>query len=337
MVELKKILNKRTYLMGFACILIMIFHSDLATLNENIVKLHLYIGVDIFLFLSGIGIAQSLNNNKEIKNFYKKRLDKILTVSLPLIIIIAFLMYAFADNYGIKEFYYQTTLSNFLLSKGNYSLFLWYIPAILIYYLISPTIFKFYTTKENKIKSIITLLIICLMLIIFTTPYGFFSHYQIMTNRLPIYIIGLIYGVRIINNEKMTIWELICWSILALIGIIIIYLTTKYYSVFNGTLKILSFIPIVIISSILLSNLIGKIEKKVKFLNVIGKYTLGIYVTHEALIYSGKGFIKKYNITNSLIVNPYIFALIAIVLSIIIAIIWTKFINYIKDNKSKEI
>ena len=31
MVELKQILNKRTYLMGFACILIMIFHSDLGS------------------------------------------------------------------------------------------------------------------------------------------------------------------------------------------------------------------------------------------------------------------------------------------------------------------
>ena len=59
MVELKKILNNRTYLMGFACILIMIFHSNLPIINENIIKQHLYIGVDIFLFLSGTKIEKT--------------------------------------------------------------------------------------------------------------------------------------------------------------------------------------------------------------------------------------------------------------------------------------
>lgn len=76
MIELKKILNYRTFIMGIACLFIMVFHMDLPLINGMFIKKHLFIGVDIFLFLSGIGIAHSLNRTENIKHFYKRRIKK---------------------------------------------------------------------------------------------------------------------------------------------------------------------------------------------------------------------------------------------------------------------
>ena len=342
MVELKRILNNRTYLMGFACILIMVFHSNLPIINDNIIKKHLYIGVDIFLFLSGIGIAQTLSKNKNKKSFYKSRILKIVPIALPLIAIYSLLLYLYVSDFGIKEFYLQSTLTNFILIKGNYSLYLWYFPTIMIYYFACPYIYNFYTEKENKVKSFLTLLLICLVLIIFTTPQGMFQQYSFIANRLPIYIIGLIYGIRIKENEKISMWELIFICFSAIIGIAVLLLADKIPYIFFTVTKIIAFIPITISFCIIFSNLIEKIksinkEKRIEFLNIIGKYTLAIYTTHESLLFIVKGYATKYEIKNIIITNPYIYALVIAVVTIVIAIIWTKFINYLRNNKNKEI
>lgn len=340
MVELKKILNNRTYLMGIACILILIFHSNLPVINANIIKRHLYIGVDIFLFLSGIGIAQTLSKTKTKKEFYKSRLMKILPISLPLIVIFSLLMYQYVDDFTVKEFYHQTTLTNFILLKGNYNVYLWYIPTILIYYFISPYIYNFYTKKENKLKSFITLMMICSLLIMFTLPRGTFEKYSYFTNRLPIYIIGLIYGIRIKNNEKCSPWELVFMFFSSIVSLGIIYIFNTEYETINTLVKIISFIPITISISILISNYIEYLKLKNKdkyigFLKVIGTYTLAIYTSHEALLFIIKGLSKQHNIKNIVTENPYIYALVIAVVAILFSILWTKFINYLKDNKTQ--
>ena len=84
------------------------------------------------------------------------------------------------------------------------------------------------------------------------------------------------------------------------------------------------------------SNLIQKIEKSLYILNVIGKYTLEIYITHEAIFLSAKEVITKYDIQNIILTNHYTYAIIISVLSIIISIVYAKIINYIKDNKMIE-
>ena len=74
MVELKKILESKKIIMGIAIIMIMIFHCNLPDLNVNIIKSNLFIGVDIFLFVSGLGIAQSLKKVKALNNFTREDL-----------------------------------------------------------------------------------------------------------------------------------------------------------------------------------------------------------------------------------------------------------------------
>ena len=75
-------LKYRAEIMGFATLLVMMSHVT-NLFNEMPRKIYLItyrgnIGVDIFLFLSGIGMIYSLTKNYKIKEFYKKRIVRIL-------------------------------------------------------------------------------------------------------------------------------------------------------------------------------------------------------------------------------------------------------------------
>ena len=89
----------REILMGMAILSILIFHytEDCSTFGINyngFVKLYkTYIGssgVDIFLLLSGLGLYYSFSKDNTIKNFYFKRVKRVLIpyliVSVPVYI-----------------------------------------------------------------------------------------------------------------------------------------------------------------------------------------------------------------------------------------------------------
>lgn len=337
MIELKKILNYRTFIMGIACLFIMVFHMDLPLINGMFIKKHLFIGVDIFLFLSGIGIAHSLNRTENIKHFYKRRIKKILSIAFPLIVVLSFLFYMCDSDFGRLEFYMQVSFLNLFTGLGNYPVLLWYIPTILLYYFISPFIYDYYNKKDNKIKAFLVLTIICFLLMIVTIPSA--SHYGYITNRLYIYIIGLIFGKRILDNDKMIIWELVFWVFSSLVGIAILYLIEDKVLILKSMLTVLSFIPITICLCTIIAYCLEWLNTKNilikgKIFSFLGKYTLAIYTCHEFLQHIVKGLLTKYNINIALLNNPYWYALIVGILTIFISIIWTNIVN-ILTNKEK--
>lgn len=68
----------RTAIMGIAMISVMLFHQYFT----SVIPFNLFHnfgswGVDVFLFLSGMGIVRSLNNNS-LKVYYLRRLKRIL-------------------------------------------------------------------------------------------------------------------------------------------------------------------------------------------------------------------------------------------------------------------
>lgn len=79
----------RSELFGIAALLIVIGHSRdfiRAIFPARIVDLIGYggIGVTMFAFLSGVGLWQSLERNNDIKRFYIKRIQRVVSVSTTL-------------------------------------------------------------------------------------------------------------------------------------------------------------------------------------------------------------------------------------------------------------
>ena len=160
------------------------------------------------------------------------------------------------------------------------------------------------------------------------------NHFNFITNRALIYFIGLLYGIRIIDNKNINIWELIFYISMSMLSLgIIVY--TKYNS-FTGSnlIKILSFIPITILICITISYLFDYLKKKNSFVKgkifeIMGSYTLIIYTTHEAFYTIVKAVCIHYNRFSSVINNAYIYSLFIAVFTIVFSIIYTKIYNLV--------
>ena len=141
----------RSELMGAAILWIMLFHSKMF---PPIVQ-HNYIGnsivyqlildggsgVDIFLFLSGMGIYFSWEKNQNLLSFYKKRVIRI----LPTYISITGIYWLIYIHYFSPDLSVMALLREWVANVSGYTWFtsgtltFWYIPAQIIFYIAAPS------------------------------------------------------------------------------------------------------------------------------------------------------------------------------------------------------
>ncbi len=103
------------------------------------------IGVNIFLFLSGFGLASSeLRSKKTVKEFYTKRLKNIFVPMWLVLFLVLVLDYLLLGKAYEFTFIVKSTLGFFSVADISTSLNspLWYFTFILFYYLTFPIIFR---------------------------------------------------------------------------------------------------------------------------------------------------------------------------------------------------
>ena len=73
------IVSYRAELMGFAILWIFMLHSGaIGNPIYDTIRKFGWAGVDIFFFLSALGLCYSLNKNNNLKDFYLRRLNRIM-------------------------------------------------------------------------------------------------------------------------------------------------------------------------------------------------------------------------------------------------------------------
>lgn len=134
----------RGAVMGIAALWILFFHEwqllstepgKLADF-ENYIKRIGFCGVDIFLFLSGIGLVFAIGK-KSILSFYYRRLKR---VYLPFLIV--GIIRAVTEKWTSEGFRDNVLCISFY--KTNMYSFLWFVPAILTLYLLFPLYYKIF-------------------------------------------------------------------------------------------------------------------------------------------------------------------------------------------------
>jgi peptidoglycan/LPS O-acetylase OafA/YrhL len=84
---LKKINTSRSFIMGIAMCAIMLFHQPfIYDYSTTVFHLFGHWGVDIFFFISGIGISLSLQKNT-IQQYFKNRIIRIFPAYLTVVFI----------------------------------------------------------------------------------------------------------------------------------------------------------------------------------------------------------------------------------------------------------
>lgn len=232
-VELKDISTYRTQLMGIATLMIIVCHAPASgvLLPDIIARISVLgnYGVDLFLFLSGIGVYNSFyrkpQKNLEMYKFWKKRFIRIffpyLIIYIPYCIAMMLLgEYTFNDTLlclSAIEFWFN--------HRGA-----WFVSLILVLYLISPLL---YVLMTNRKKYIYVLLIVSLIVFLSNISLENQSNSYIIYNmqgafsRAPSFIIGMAIGQFCIDKTQLSISWLV---ILATIGAVL-----RIYSFTNCT------------------------------------------------------------------------------------------------------
>lgn len=330
--DLSLISKYRTQLMGTAMIWIMLFHTKISITIPIITSIKSigYAGVDVFVFLSGIGIYYSWQKEPSYKHFYQKRILRILPSYISLAILFAVIGIIFY-NYKISSLIWSISSLAYIFEIFDPLITNWYIPFILFLYLITPPFFSIFS--KNIVKGfwviiIITLITYCLI----NLYYSQYIYLLLMISRIPIYFLGIYIGYQITKKKQLNYLETSACFLFFIFGLMILLypfpeqIRHIFYSksiIFVAASSITPFL------CILFSKIFQMLDPHLSLVNLFGRYSLCIYIIHEKLI-----FICYHEINSLWIAN-----IIITILTLTLAIFWQRASNniiakYRKSTKS---
>ena len=275
----------RTVLMGLAIIMIMFCHMDVAQSHNDIPStslaraLHLFtVGVDIFLFLSGVGLYYSYTKKKQsYGEFEKKRLVRI----LPYYFVIAgttYLMYDIIMNHFTVGKLLSDLLFVTWFREGNTRY--WYILAIVVFYLLFPSLYRFVHTGKNG-----------LWWTLVETVCKFIpdaATFRIALARLPIFVIGVYFGKLSFDKteiRKSTAVILVLYGFVLFVGLKTPLLKPVsgylYYPV-RGLLGISIMALVIILMELIENRLPALYTIGITVFGWFGGLTLELYLLHQS-------------------------------------------------------
>lgn len=259
---INKILNQRYFYMGIAMMLVILYHCYCAipTLPVFPIFSKGYIGVDLFLFFSGLGLSYSYNS-KSLKVFYLNRFTRILPLywiwAIVHLCVICIQIHSFptiTDIFGIF-----TTLSYYGIGAIRSN---WYLSALLFFYLFFPLLFK--VVSKWQWYALFAIIGISAILLSY---FHFNWYHDAFIGRFYIFCLGIyLYNVQ----NKIRIIDYIFISTFVMIGLISL---SDYKFQFWG---IACVCPVFIILLSLLPNSITQC----RFINLCGQYSLEIFIAN---------------------------------------------------------
>lgn len=283
--------------MGIAILCIILFHQRFFSNDFSSFFRHFgFLGVDVFLFVSGFGIYYSLKKGQEldesVNSFYARRLMRILPTC-----IIGGMAFLYFWMHGAPKLYHIGSINFYSAFVG---LDVWYIRTILIFYAISPLLFKL--LKYNKYPWIL------LFIIWLLTPFihDFCEHWingsfegasrQFMSqtvvwsvDRFPAYLMGLTIAHANLGFKSISRFKSISLGLIALI----LFICARYIELpedpvseyfrkyFRTFATIIPALPVLCIACDKLASILPEIITR--GLRWCGNLSLELFLAHSAL------------------------------------------------------
>jgi surface polysaccharide O-acyltransferase-like enzyme len=268
-------------------------------------------GTIFFVFISGYLFHHIYYHNFRFSTFFFK---KIKYVFVPFLIISSLDIFYYLSRYIIaiisashKSEMYITKLKSYpyfstiFVGRGEISPALWYIPFIMVVFVLSPVFLKFLRIKVKLQSVIICILLIISTLIHRTAANSILGVFQNVIYFTPIYLLGIYMSINFKKfYEKLKGREFYILLIAIILAIIqtrngVVDLTLK------NTLKVENF-DFMIIQKILLSFffvlfLKKFVNNKFKILNLFAENSFGIFFMHGIFIWLFNVIIIKLKIS----------------------------------------
>lgn len=270
--------------MGISILWIILFHTSWYLWFPKIIELFQRsgnYGVDIFIFVSVYGLCRSMQSHLTLRQWYIRRLKRILPSFLVVVT-----MLAFVGNWSFSDFIKEISFTGFLFPMIKYEVVFWYIPAILIFYAFFPFVYKY---RKNRVFLLLIPISYffsdCFTHYIQKQDYSLFLCFFFM--RIPVFLMGLLYAD---NEDKLLLlfnrkYKIVI-NLLSFVCFLLLLASCNHMFVSQipkqPLLYIIGSLPILCSLSFLL-------QYKIKIFNFFvlycGKYSLQLYLIHVAYIY----------------------------------------------------
>lgn len=207
------ILDCRGELLGLATLMIVFHHlsnrgipgiASLPTFLGGPLKFIFakgYIGVDIFIFLSAIGLCYSMERNT-VSQFFKNRFRRVAVTWFVIMIPVFIVEDIILCKQGIKEVLFDTSTLRYWFDNDNTHT-PWFVPFIMAIYIIFPLIYKIHI--KTKCISTYILFAASILFNIVCSIYSnyIYSEFTVCFARLPILFLGILLAEHIKTNINL--------------------------------------------------------------------------------------------------------------------------------------
>ncbi len=283
-IELANISRFRGELMGAAMLFIILFHVGLPRSDAFFgLRRCGNIGVDMFLFLSGVGLWFSWVKQPSTRHFYHRRLLRI----LPAWLIISSLYYIprFNPQTGsVIDLIGNITVNwNFWLHD---ELTFWYISAIMMLYLWAPPYMRLITKHPVYRWSVVLMVLWCIMVQWIAPVHQTVGHIEIFWSRVPIFFLGINLGEAVhreVRIDGAAVWLVLITFVACFASCI--YLEQVSHGRFPLFVERMIYIPLTLATVLLLNRVFRRMPQRVnRFCAFFGGLSLEAYLIHNHFV-----------------------------------------------------
>ena len=282
-IELANISRFRAEQMGAAMLFVILFHVALDR-GDPFYGLRRCgnVGVDIFLFLSGVGLWFSWMKTPDVLRFYRRRLLRI----VPTWIVVATAFYL-PDYLGARRFSRSLVdlIGDITINWDFWlhdELTFWYVPAIMALYLVAPWYMRLIQSRPVYRWLPLLMVIWCVMVQWVLPIHHAVGHIEIFWSRVPIFFIGINFGEMVRTRRQLSsdaVWLLLV-TFLMTFGTCL-YLEQVRHGQFPLFVERMLYIPFTVCTVLVMNRIFRRTPQWVnRLFRFVGALSLEAYLIH---------------------------------------------------------
>lgn len=282
-IELANISRFRAEQMGAAMLFVILFHVALDR-GDPFYGLRRCgnVGVDIFLFLSGVGLWFSWVKTPDVLRFYRRRLLRI----VPTWIVVATAFYL-PDYLGARRFSHSIVdlIGDITINWDFWlhdELTFWYVPAIMALYLAAPWYMRLIQNRPVYRWLPLLMVIWCVMVQWVLPIHHAVGHIEIFWSRVPIFFIGINFGEMVRTHRQLpseAVWLLLV-TFLMTFGTCL-YLEQVRHGQFPLFVERMLYIPFTVCTVLVMNRIFRRTPQWVnRSFRLVGALSLEAYLIH---------------------------------------------------------